>query len=48
MRYLLTIVMKQVVREVHSLMSICKTPRCNLFQSLTDLNDKHLYDFFDF
>ena len=41
MRYLLTIAMKQVAREVNSLLPICKTSRCNLSESLTDLNNGH-------
>lgn len=41
MRYLLTIVMKQVAREVNSLLPICKTSRCHLSESLTDLNNGH-------
>lgn len=48
MQYLLTIVLKQVAREVNSLLPICTTSRCNLSESSTDLNNAHFYDFVDF
>ena len=45
MRYLLTIAMKQVARQVNSLLSIWNTSRSNVSESLTDLNNGHYYFF---